>query len=174
MDWLTFAALMIIVLPFQFMIWMIMRWFRIKFDGYESVALDIINNYYTKSNHTDPLAAKIDERLSETEPEMGIYSNALYTHKRSIIKGLILLTTSAVDEKIQSNPNAKYWTNWVEERLGKGLLGLPMSRTTLPGDIDAYPLVAALIDLASGAWLHFGKKSELVPHNVDTTSITAF
>lgn len=168
MDWLTFICFAICVVPFQFMLWAVLCWFRAKFDRYENIAIDIVGYYYRQDKNVSidqGAASTITEETINLTPErvaeMHTYIKALRNRRRSMIEGLILLTTSAVDEKIQSNPNAKYWTSWVEDRLSKGLLSPSIARKTTSNNVDEYPLIAALIDLVSGAWMHLeGQKSD--------------
>jgi hypothetical protein len=153
MDVATFVYLAILIFPIYITIWMILIWFKSKFDKYEEVALNILKF------HTDKKEA-VDE---VTELYQDIYKKNINESKRSIVEGIVLLTTTKIDEKIQSNPNAKLWSQWVEERVGKGLLGLQTERTfggEIAQKMENYPVTAAVLDLASAA-LHHYKQPDL-------------
>lgn len=176
MDWLTFLAICIVIIPIQVICLSCLFWFRKKFDKYENIALGVITKYI-ETNESLPYSTEEVEKLrsmyeieraeidpkgckfpqldkhASTETIITQYkkiNNVACERKRIILESSIDAIVHTIKDKYGSESiNESSWTKNEPRQF------LRTTVNQMASEIDNNPLISAGLELISGAWVYF-------------------
>lgn len=162
MDWLTFLAILIIILPFHLMIWNSAKWFRAKFDKYETIAISYIQSGSTKDiDSIRKLYADYRNELGDTYPELDldatsdeviaafkkIHKHVVSIRRSYILDGTIRAIASTLKDR---HRGVETFVDGINNTSGR--FGMTVDATKYADMFDDNPFISAGIDLIAGAW----------------------
>lgn len=159
MDWLTFLAICIAVIPIQVITFLCLFWFRKKFDKYENIALRVINKYIETDESPQihclrlTTAEGIEPLITQHEKNNSV---AVLERKRILLESSIRAIAHTLKDRYRSeNIILNEGSSFVKEY---GFLGTTVDQ--ISSEIDKNPLISAGLDLISGAWIYLASEEK--------------
>lgn len=138
MDWLTFVAILMALIPIQVMMLMCMRWSQNKINKYEVAAAVVFNSYVDSQ---DPRCANARGEVRKQEPTLLSAAADIYHGRDYYIDRGLKTAAAAIKDKYRDDNILRY-VDSLNGGSGK-----------IMHEIDNNPLLGMGFDIITSLWM---------------------